>query len=145
MSRHPTHARAPVAPGVAVGIGLGLAMGATLTGCGQVQHHLAGADPTISAWPTPVGATPHGTTVRVHITGDSVDPAGSLIYAHRGKPVTLIISAARAGRIDVRTKPEQFVSYPRGTSAARLHYMRPGVIDVESYTLRRLILQLEVR
>ena len=41
--------------------------------------------------------------------------------------------------------PEQELSYHAGTTRLRLTIDQPGVVDVESHTLEKTIVQLEVR
>jgi hypothetical protein len=63
----------------------------------------------------------------------------------RGEPVTLLITATKAGELHVHSSPEQHVEFPSGTSAATLTLDQPGVVDVEDHALDKLIVQLEVR
>ena len=99
----------------------------------------------ITAAPTPADAAPAGTVVRIKVTTDSVTPSGTQVQATAGKPVTFVITATKAGEIHVHSTPEHMIEYPAGTSAASLTFKNPGVIDVESHTLDKLIVQLQVR
>lgn len=121
-----------------------------LSGCGGSGGGHGGTSSTtteadITAAPTPANAHLSGTVVRIKITGHSVTPDGSEVQATRGKPVTLLIDASAAGALHVHSSPEHFIAFPAGVSAATLTFKNPGVIDVESHTLNKLIVQLEVR
>lgn len=116
------------------------------SGCGSSGSTAAPAEGTaITASPTPANASPSGTVVRVNVTADSVTPAGTQVDASVGKPVTFVITATKAGEIHVHSTPEHMIAYQPGTSAATMTFKTPGVIDVESHTLDKLIVQLEVR
>ena len=120
-----------------------------LSGCGSSGGTHDGpsgaANDDISATPTPADAHLSGTVVRIKITDHSVTPDGSEVQATRGKPVTLLIDASAAGALHVHSSPEHFIAFPAGVSAATLTFKNPGVIDVESHTLDKLIVQLQVR
>ena len=63
-----------------------------------------------------------------------------------GQPITLEVTADRAGEIHVHSDPEQELEYSAGsTTLTMVPISRPGVVDVESHALRITILQLEVR
>jgi len=117
-----------------------------VAGCGSSGNH---AEPTegaaITAAPTPASADPGGTVVRINVTADSVTPSGTQVDAKVGQPVTFVITAAQAGEIHVHSTPEHMIEYKPGTSAVSLTFKTPGVIDVESHTLDKLIVQLQVR
>ena len=85
------------------------------------------------------------TTIRVTFEGDSVTPNGERVDAAVGKPVELLVSADRPGEIHVHSSPEQELTYDAGTTRLQLTIDQPGVVDVESHTLDKTIVQLEVR
>ena len=62
-----------------------------------------------------------------------------------GDPLKLHITADKAGEIHVHSSPEQHIEYGAGTTDKTLTIDQPGVVDVESHTLDKLILQLQVR
>ena len=62
-----------------------------------------------------------------------------------GEPLELHITADRAGEIHVHSSPEQHIEYAAGTTNKTLTIDQPGVVDVESHTLDKLILQVQVR
>lgn len=143
-SSRPKTTRAPALPAAAL-VALVLALGAA--GCGGPSGSSAAtaAASEVTARPTPATARPGGTLIRVHITGDSVTPAGTRVPVSAGKPVTLLITASAAGELHVHSTPERHVSYPKGTSAATLTFDQPGIVEIESHQLEKTIVQLEVR
>ena len=143
---------------LATRLGTRLAMGvaallavAGVAGCGGSGSGSTGsagassAEAAVTAQPTPASATPSGTVLRIHLTSDSVDPAGTRVPVKAGQPVTLLITATAAGELHVHSTPEQHVDYPKGTSAATLTLDQPGIVEVESHALGKTIAQLEVR
>lgn len=88
---------------------------------------------------------PAGTTIDITFKGDQVDPAGVEKRVQAGEPITLHIVADAPGELHVHTSPEQEIAYPVGTTDKTLTIDRPGVVEVESHNLDRLVVQLEVR
>lgn len=85
-------------------------------------------------------------TIEITISGDSVTPNGDRIFIDHGQPVTLVVHADKAGEIHVHSSPEQELEYGSGTTTLRLTPIdRPGIVEVESHTLDKTIVQLEVR
>lgn len=121
-----------------------LALALVATGCGSGASK-ATAEAEVTAHPTPAAAHPHGTVIRVRITGESVTPAGTRVPVGAGKPVTLLITATSAGELHVHSTPEQHIAYPKGTSAVTLTFDQPGIVEIESHALEKTIVQLEVR
>lgn len=125
---------------------IALPLAVVASGCGSAGNETAPEEgAAITASPTPANANPPGTVVRVNVTSDSVTPSGAQVDAAVGKPVTFVITATDAGEIHVHSTPEHMIAYQPGTSAATMTFKTPGVIDVESHTLDKLIVQLEVR
>lgn len=119
-----------------------------LSGCGGSgggAGHGDDAGAVVSATPTPSSVHPSGTVVRIKITSDSVDPDGSEVEATKGAPITFVINATEAGELHVHSSPEQHIAYPKGTSQISLTFKNPGIIDIESHALNKLIVQVEVR
>jgi hypothetical protein len=85
------------------------------------------------------------TTVDIVFKGDKVTPQGASVKIKSGDPLKLHITADKAGEIHVHSSPEEHVEYGVGTTDKTLTIDQPGVIDVESHTLDKLIFQLEVR
>jgi hypothetical protein len=85
-------------------------------------------------------------TIRVTFDGDSVTPNGDRVEVSVGQPVTLVVKADRPGEIHVHSSPEQELEYDEGTTTLKLDPIdKPGVIEVESHSLEKTIVQLEVR
>ena len=84
-------------------------------------------------------------TVDITFKGDTVTPSGAKVEVKAGDPLKLHITADKAGEIHVHSSPEQHIEYGAGTTDKTLTIDQPGVIDVESHSLDKLILQLTVR
>ena len=84
-------------------------------------------------------------TIDITFKGDTVDPEGAKVEVKAGDPVQLHITADEPGEIHVHSSPEQEIEYPSGTTEKTLDLDQPGVVQVESHSLDKLILQLEVR
>ncbi len=125
---------------------LALPLAVLVTGCGSSGNSTGPKEgAAVAASPTPADASPAGTVVKVDVTANSVSPSGTQVDAKVGQPVTFVITATDAGEIHVHSTPEHMITYKPGTSAATLTFKTPGVIDVESHTLDKLIVQLQVR
>jgi hypothetical protein len=86
------------------------------------------------------------TTIDVTITADSVTPNGERVEVQHGQDVTLVVTADTAGEIHVHSTPEQELAYKAGTTTLTIKDLdQPGVVDVESHALEKVILQLEVK
>jgi hypothetical protein len=84
-------------------------------------------------------------TVDITFKGDTVTPSGAKVEVKAGDPLKLHITADKAGEIHVHSSPEQHIEYGAGTTDKTLTIDQPGVIDVESHSLDKLIFQLTVR
>jgi len=84
-------------------------------------------------------------TIDITFKGSTVDPEGEKVEVKAGEPVTLHITADKPGEIHVHSSPEQQIEYASGTTDKTLKLDQPGVVEVESHSLDKLILQLEVR
>jgi uncharacterized lipoprotein YehR (DUF1307 family) len=84
-------------------------------------------------------------TVDITFKGDSVTPEGTKVKVKAGDPLKLHITADKPGEIHVHSSPEQHIEYAAGTTDKTLTIDQPGVIDVESHSLDKLIFQLQVR
>jgi len=84
-------------------------------------------------------------TVDITFKGDTVTPSGAKVEVKAGDPLKLHITADKAGEIHVHSSPEQHIEYDVGTTDKTLTIDQPGVVDVESHTLDKLILQVQVR
>jgi hypothetical protein len=104
------------------------------------------ADSNSSPGPGSPGSTPQGTTIKVTFSGDNVTPSGERIEVEHGRPVTLLVTADKPGEIHVHSTPEQELEYNAGhTELPIVNLEQPGVVDVESHDLDKVIVQLEVQ
>ena len=84
--------------------------------------------------------------IAVTISGDSVTPNGERVEVATGQGIELDVTADAPGEIHVHSDPEQEFEYDAGTTTLTLTPIdAPGVVDVESHTLDKVIVQLEVR
>ena len=135
-------------------------MALTLAGCGSGSGDsegsgTSGSDETSGDGSTAATATPdtkvEGTkksstpTLRITFKGDTVTPQGKSMELKAGQPLKLHITADQPGEIHVHSTPEQEIEYDAGTTDKTLKIKQPGVVDVESHDLDKLIVQLEVR
>ena len=89
---------------------------------------------------------PTGTkTIRITFSGDSVSPQGERVDVGAGQPIQLLVKADKPGEIHVHSSPEQELEYGEGTTTLKLTIDKPGIVEVESHTLEKTILQLEVK
>lgn len=104
------------------------------------------AAPT-SAAPTSEAPTeePAGQVVEITFSGDDVTPNGDRVQVTAGEPVTFEITADAPGEIHVHSTPEQELEYGAGQTTEELTFDQPGVVEVESHDLDKVIVQLEVR
>ena len=84
-------------------------------------------------------------TIDITFKGDKSTPQGAQLKVEAGKPIKLHIVADKPGELHVHSSPEQEIEYPAGTTDKTLTIDQPGVVDVESHTLDKLVAQLEVR
>ena len=85
-----------------------------------------------------------GTEIDVTFAGDDVTPNGERVEVPAGEPVVFHIDADVAGELHVHSSPEQEIAYPAGKSDQTLTIDQPGVVDVESHALDKVVVQLEV-
>ncbi|MEO7352535.1 MAG: hypothetical protein ABIR34_05015 [Marmoricola sp.] len=86
-----------------------------------------------------------GTTIDITFKGDTVTPEGASIKVAAGKPIKLHIVADKPGELHVHSTPEHEIEYPAGTTNKTITIDQPGVVEMESHTLDKLVAQLEVR
>ena len=84
-------------------------------------------------------------TLDITFKGDTVTPQGASVKVTAGKPLKLHIVADKPGELHVHSSPEQEIEYDAGTSDKTLTLDKPGVVEMESHTLDKLVAQLEVR
>lgn len=84
--------------------------------------------------------------IEVTLEGESVTPNGERVEVAVGQDVELDVTADAAGEIHVHSTPEQELEYDAGESTLTIKGIdKPGTVDVESHTLEKVIVQLEVR
>ena len=86
-----------------------------------------------------------GTRIEVTFTGDTVAPSGERVEVAAGEEIELDVTADAPGEIHVHSTPEQELSYGAGSTTLTLTIDQPGVVEVESHDLDKVIVQLEVR
>ncbi len=118
-------------PGTLVATLVALIAALTATSCSADD----GGDPGSDAAPK---------TIEVSITGDTVTPNGDRIAVRTGQRIELVVTADEGGEIHVHSSPEQELTYDAGTSTQAFTIEKPGVVDVESHSLDKVIVQLEV-
>lgn len=107
-----------------------------LTACGSDDSTDAG---------TPKKDASDTTTLDITFKGDTVDPQGASVEVKAGQPLKLHIVADRPGELHIHSSPEQEIEYEAGTTDKTITIDRPGVVEMESHTLDKLVAQLEVR
>jgi ABC-type oligopeptide transport system substrate-binding subunit len=106
---------------------------ALLTACGGGNSSPAGGDQ-----PTKV--------IDVTFNGDDVTPNGTTESVSVGQRVEFLVTADAPGEIHVHSSPEQELQYDKGSTTLTLKpFTAPGVIEVESHALDKVIVKLEVR
>ena len=135
----------------------------TLAGCASEPSGTTEPEPTMSATgsatpsptfaespsaetePTRKPTEPRLVTIDITIKGGTIRPNGKLVEAKTGEPIRLRFTSDRAGELHVHSKPEQVVSFQRGTSTSKLVVDTPGVVEVEDHQTGIVVIQLEVR
>ena len=134
-----------------------------LSGCGDDDHgnasdggtesaspstpsEVTSSSPAVSGSPATPTSSPEGTTIEVTFDGDTVTPNGDRVEVKRGQDVTLLVTSDKPGEIHVHSTPEQELEYDAGTSTLTITNLdQPGIVEVESHDLEKVIVQLEVR
>ena len=85
-------------------------------------------------------------TIDVTFEGDDVTPNGDRVEVKVGQPIEFVVKADTEGEIHVHSDPEQEIEYPAGESTQTIEGIdKPGTVDVESHTLEKIVVQLEVQ
>jgi len=116
-------------------------MALAMTGCGSDDSGTGSGSDSAAVKKDSSGTS----TVDITFKGDSVTPSGGKAEVKAGDPLKLHITADKAGEIHVHSSPEQHIEYAAGTTDKTVTIDQPGVVDVESHSLDKLILQLTVR
>jgi hypothetical protein len=85
-----------------------------------------------------------GTVVDVTVHGKSVTPNGDRITAKINRPVTIHVTADRAGELHVHSTPEQELKYGVGKTTLKVTVDKPGIVDIEDHIADVVVVQLEV-
>jgi hypothetical protein len=94
---------------------------------------------------TSESSKPGGVVVDITFDGDTVTPNGERIDGKVGEPITLNIDADAPGELHVHSTPEQEIAYDAGTSTHEVTFDQPGIVDIESHHLEKVVVQVEVR
>jgi hypothetical protein len=109
-----------------------LAGSLTLTACGSDSE--------------PPASSQGAKSIDITFEGNTVTPNGERVEVAIGQPVKLVVTADAPGEIHVHSDPEQELEYKEGTTTVTIQGIdQPGTVDVESHTLDKVIVQLEVR
>jgi len=89
------------------------------------------------------GSGTNAGTVKITVSGDSVEPAGERVEVSVGDELVLEITADAPGSLHVHSQPEQEIHYGKGTTTAAVAVDQPGVMEVESHELGVVVLQIQ--
>lgn len=85
-------------------------------------------------------------TIDITIEGQDVTPNGDRVEVQAGQPIVLVVKADTEGEIHVHSEPEHELAYGSGTTTlAPFTIDKPGIVEVESHSLEKTIVQLEVK
>ena len=127
-----------------------LAAAAVLSSVLLVATACGGDSGTDSSSGAPTGATSGSSTsgavtIDVTISGDTATPNGERVAVQHGQDVVLDVTADAPGEIHVHSTPEQEFEYEAGeTKLTVANLDQPGIVTIESHTLDKVIVQLEV-
>lgn len=142
----PRQTRQPRRLAVATVLACLLGLAAT-AGCSQDSGTSDSATDKPSSTPETSSTADPNAVLKFGVTfkGKTVAPNGMRVPVALGQPVRLLVTADKPGTIHVHSRPEQELDYPAGTSTLKLDPITvPGIVDIESHDLDKIILQLEV-
>ena len=85
-------------------------------------------------------------TIDMTFEGEDVTPNGDRVDVQVGQPIEFVVKADAEGEIHVHSDPEHEFEYGSGTTTlAPFTIDKPGIVEVESHTLEKTIVQLEVK
>jgi hypothetical protein len=90
------------------------------------------------------GGSTETKTIEITFSGDDVTPSGDRVEVDVDQPVDLVVTADKPGEIHMHTDPPQTFKYSEGTETIKVAISRPGIVEVESHDLGKVIVQLEV-
>lgn len=83
--------------------------------------------------------------IAITFSGDNVTPNGQRYDVAVGQRIEFDVTADAPGEIHVHSSPEQEFEYDKGSSTIAVKPIEsPGIVTVESHTLDKVILQLQV-
>jgi hypothetical protein len=113
-----------------------LGMVGLLAGCGSGSNDAKAGD----------GTTSKPLVIDITFSGDTVTPNGDRVKVAVGQEVDFLVKADAAGEIHVHSTPEKQLSYNAGTTEIKVGtFSQPGMIEVESHALEKVIVQLQVQ
>ena len=131
-------------------VSLTLASGLLLAGCGSSDESKPASAPTTEATTSSSTVTSQptkpdaGVVVDISYEGGTFDPQGSTVKVPLGEPVTLHVTADKAGELHVHSTPEAHVEFRAGETSKTLTFNRPGVVAVESHDTGAVVVMLQV-
>lgn len=84
-------------------------------------------------------------TVDIEFADGKVTPNGDRVDVAVGQPIDLEVTADEPGQIHVHSNPEQTFDFTEGEQTFKMQIDAPGLVEVESHDLDKIIVQLEVR
>ncbi|GAA1971775.1 hypothetical protein GCM10009798_35940 [Nocardioides panacihumi] len=94
----------------------------------------------------PASSQPSTKTIDIKFEGKSVTPNGERVNVAIGQEVKFVVTADAPGEIHVHSSPEKQLEYGTGTTILDLgSFKTAGIIEVESHSLEKTIVQLEVK
>lgn len=119
---------------------------ALLAGCGDSDTPASSGGSSSGSSGASGSSSTAPEVIAITVDGDSVTPNGERVEVAVGQPIELDVTADAAGEIHVHSTPEQEFEYTAGDTTLQLAAItRPGIIDVESHTLDKTIVQLQVQ
>jgi hypothetical protein len=107
-----------------------------LAGCGSSDSNDSGG----------ADATSKPLVIDITFSGDTVTPNGERVKVAVGQDVKFRVKADAAGEIHVHSTPEKQLEYNAGTTDVEVgSFSQPGMIEVESHALDKVIVQLQVQ
>jgi len=124
-----------------------LALGLAACGDGGDDEPAAAQGSSSPSASTSESASTDGDTVAVTVTreGDTLTPNGERVELEVGQTLDLTITSDVAGEFHVHSTPEQEIAYDAGTSTHEVTFDQPGIVEIESHDLDKVVVQVEVR
>ncbi|WP_300678517.1 hypothetical protein [Nocardioides sp.] len=84
--------------------------------------------------------------ITINVEGNSITPNGDRVSVKIGQPIQFVVTSDSEGEIHVHSDPEKELTYNKGTTILEVgSFDRAGVIEVESHSLNKTIVQLQVQ